>query len=192
MSTGPFESQDGLPDGSPLPGEPFFLAVGQLRRPHGVRGEMNMVIYTEFPERLQPGTQLFIGERHQPVVVSRRRWHRSVLLIAFEEYPDRTSVEVLRNQTVFIQADHLPELPEGEYYQHELLDLQVVTDAGEMLGGVVEILETGANDVLVVEADGEEEILLPLTDEVVQEIDLDKGLIKVHLIPGLLESQGKG
>lgn len=188
-SAGPFESQDGIPDGSPGKGEPFFLAVGQLRRPHGVRGEMNMVVYTEFPERLQPGMQVFIGERHKPVSISQRRWHRDVLLVAFDEYPDRTSAEVLRNQTVYVSVDQLPELPEGEYYQYELLDLQVFTDSGELLGRVAEILETGANDVLVLETDSGQEILLPLIDDVVQEIDLDQGVIKVHLIPGLLESQ---
>lgn len=191
MTAGPFESQNGFPDGSPGEGEPFFLAVGQLRRPHGLRGEMTMVLYTEFPERLQPGEQVFIGERHKPVKISRQRWHRDMLLIAFEEYPDRNSIEVLRNQTVYVSVDQLPELPEGEFYQYELVDLQVFTDEGVHIGNVVEILETGANDVLILETEGEQEILLPYIDEVVREIDLDRGIITVHLIPGLLESQGK-
>ncbi|MFN2194974.1 MAG: ribosome maturation factor RimM [Anaerolineales bacterium] len=191
MTAGPFESQNGISDGSPGEGEPFFLAVGQLRRPHGVRGEMTMVLYTEFPERLQPGKQVFIGERHKPVKISRQRWHRDMLLIAFDEYPDRNSIEVLRNQTVYVSVDQLPELPEGEFYQYELVDLQVFTEEGEHIGNVVEILETGANDVLILETDGEQEILLPYIDEVVREIDLDRGIITVHLLPGLLESQGK-
>lgn len=187
MNQRPFDSQESNSDGSPGAGEPFFLAVGQLRRPHGVGGEMQMALYTDFPERLQAGTQVFLGERHTPVTVRSQRMHRSVMLIAFEEYPDRTAVEVLRNQVVYIQSEALPELPEGEFYQHELLGLQVETDQGRRLGVIEEILETGANDVLLVRGDEEEEYLLPFIDDVVLEIDLEKDTMLVHLLPGLIE-----
>jgi 16S rRNA processing protein RimM len=186
MKKRPFASYDRIPDGSPGTGEPFFLAVGQLRRPHGVRGEIQMAVYTDFPERLQPGVKVYLGEAHQPVVIHTRRTHNEKLLLSFVEYPDRTAAEILRHQTVYILADKLPELPEGEFYQHQVLDLQVITDQGAVLGVVSEILETGANDVLLVVTPSGNEVLLPWIDEVVLEIDLEKGQVRVHLLPGLL------
>jgi 16S rRNA processing protein RimM len=187
MNQRPFDSQEPDSDGSPGTGEPFFLAVGQLRRPHGVRGEMQMVLYTDFPERLQPGKIVFLGERHVPVTIRTRRMHRAVMLLAFDEYPDRTAVEVLRNQVVYVQSEVLPELPEGEFYQHELLGLMVTTDTGESLGIIEEILETGANDVLLIRDKNGREHLLPYIDEVVLEIDFSTASMRVHILPGLIE-----
>ena len=187
MNQRPFDSQANNSDGSPGNGEPFFLAVGRLRRPHGVRGEMQMDLFTDFPERLQQGTILFLGERHTPVSIRSQRMHREVMLIAFEEYPDRTAVEVLRNQMVYIKSEALPELPEGEYYRHELLGLQVFTEGGVKLGEIEEILETGANDVLLIRTETLDELLLPFIDEVVLAIDLEAGTFTVHLLPGLIE-----
>lgn len=182
------DSKEQFSNGSPTPGEPLFLAVGQLRRPHGVRGEMQMALYTEFPERLKPGINLYIGEKHQLVTIRSQRMHRAVMLIAFEEYPDRTAVEVLRNQMVYVPVESLPELPEGEYYQYELIDLTVKTDDGQNLGVVEEVLETGANDVLLVRQPDGKEVLLPFIDEVILNIDLESGILLVHLLPGLMPS----
>lgn len=174
-------------NGSLGAGEPLFLAVGQLRRPHGVRGEMQMALYTDFPERLKPGITVYIGENHQFVTIRSRRMHREVMLIAFDEYPDRTAVEVLRNQIVYVSVESIPELPDGDFYQFELIDLNVFTDEGHQLGVVEEILETGANDVLLVRQPDGKEVLLPFIDEVILKIDLDSGILLVHLLPGLVQ-----
>ena len=69
--------------GSPPPGEPVFLAVGRLRRPHGVRGEILMDILTDFPERIRVGATLYVGDSHRPLKVSSLRWANNVLLISF-------------------------------------------------------------------------------------------------------------
>ncbi len=168
--------------------EPLYLAVGQLRRPHGVRGEIRMEVFTDFPERLAAGRTVFVGPRRMPLQIRSVRWHNGALLVAFEGYNDREQVGLLRNMLVTIPAEEAPPLPEGEFYYHQILGLRVVTDEGETLGRVTEIMETGANDVFVVRADdGRSEILLPDTDEVVLDIDLAAGVMKVHLLPGLRE-----
>jgi 16S rRNA processing protein RimM len=186
MQEGQSNSKQQSHQGSPERGEPFFLAVGQLRRPHGLRGEILMVIYTDFPERIELGMVVYLGERHKPSRILNRRMHNNGILLTFEGYPDRTAVEILRNLTVYIPVDSIPELPEGEYYHHELLGMITQLDTGEILGAVVDILETGANDVLVIKDQAEQEILLPLIDDVVKEINLETGVILVTLLPGLL------
>lgn len=172
--------------GSPLPGEPVFLAVGKLGRPHGVRGEMQMEVLTDFPERLKPGIILYVGPQHQPLRLKSRRWHDRMMLVAFDGYSVREEAAPLRNQLVQVRADDRPPLPEGEYYHHQLLGLRVVDESNQLLGQLVEILETGANDVYVVRDPAGAQVLLPAIDEVILGVDLARGEMRVHLLPGLL------
>lgn len=172
--------------GSPSSGEPVFLAVGKLHRAHGVHGEIIMEVLTDFPERLETGITLFIGKEHQPVRLKSRRWHNQNLLVSFDGYSNPEAVSVLVNQLVQVPAADRPPLPEGEYYHHQLLGLQVVDENGNLLGRLKQILETGANDVYIVQPEQGREILLPAIDSVLQSIDLAQGRITIHLLPGLL------
>ncbi len=172
--------------GSP-PGEPVFVTLGRLGRPHGLKGEIRMSVWTDSPEeRLRVGAVVYVGERRTRAVIRSTRWNREVLLIAFEEYPDRTAVEPLRNQQVYLPVESLPPLDDDEVYAYRLLGIRVVTDEGRVLGTLREILETGANDVYLVETAEGGEILLPDIDEVVLQIDLEAGEMRVHLLEGLL------
>jgi len=172
--------------GSPIEGEPAFLVVGKLRRPHGIRGEILMAVMTDFPERIQPGLTLFLGEEHQPVEVASLRKHNKGLLLLFEGIDTREDVELFRNRNVFVPTKDRPPLPEGEYYLHELIGLQVVTDEGETLGVLSEMIETGATNVYVVRREGKSDALLPATEEVILEIDVSQKTMRVHILEGLL------
>jgi 16S rRNA processing protein RimM len=177
------------PPGSPSPGEPVFLAVGKLGRPHGVRGEIIMEILTDFPERLQPGVLLYVGPEHRPMRLRGRRPHQRGLLLAFEGVKDREQAGELRNFLVQVRADDRPPLPEGEYYHHQLLGLQIVDAAGDPLGVLSGILQTGANDVYEVRTGSGGELLIPATGSVILGIDLARGEIRVQLPPGLLPEE---
>lgn len=177
---------ENLPTGSSAPGEPVFLVVGKLRRPHGLQGEMIMQVITDFPGRLRPGKIVFIGDEHFEHTIRSRRRYTNDLLIALEGYDTPEAAGTLRNQMVYVRSDMIPALPEGEYYHHQLLGLQVISDEGQALGQLVQILETGANDVYIVRPDRGAEILLPAIDSVVLQVDLVRGEMKVHLLPGLL------
>jgi 16S rRNA processing protein RimM len=166
--------------------------VGKLRRPHGLRGEILMDVYTDYPERLTAGKQLYIGETHLPVRLAHTRWHGEALLISFKGYPDPESVGQFRNQLLFAAAADRPSLPEGEYYHHQLIGLRVITEDGQALGVVSQVLETGANDVCVVRRPAGAEILLPLIDPVILAVNLAQGEMQVHLLPGLLDEDIPG
>jgi len=183
-SSGPVDAA-----GSPLPGEPVFVAVGKLRRPHGVHGEIIMEVYTDFPERLRVGMQLYAGDARQELSLTHRRWHQDTLLLTFDGYTTPESVGILRNQVLYVRTAELPPLPDGEYYHHQILGIRAVDETGRLLGTVTEILETGANDVLVVRSETGREILLPLIDEVVLDIALQDKQICVHLLPGILDEE---
>ena len=164
----------------------MFLVVGKLRHTHGLHGEILMEVITDFPERIRQGKILLIGENHLPMKVASRRVHASNLLLLFDGIDTPEEVGRLRNQWVYVPANDQPPLSEGEYYHHQLLGLRVASEDGIELGKITDILETGANDVYVIRSESGKEVLLPAIQSVILDIDLDKGQMLVHLIPGLL------
>lgn len=166
--------------GSPGEGEPLFLVVGKLRRPHGIHGEILMDVLTDFPERLLPGKKVLVGEAHQPVEIVHVRRHDPELLISFDGIESREEAGEFRNQMVYVEADALPELPEGEFYHHELVGLRVEDESGQELGVLEQVLVTGANDVYVVRTGDAKELLLPVIHDVVLEIDPENGKVVVR------------
>ena len=174
------QTRSGSPDG-----EPEYLVVGYLRRPHGVQGEIIMDLHTDFPERLKPGSQLFIGEQHTPVRLAAQRPFQNGLLVKFKTIETPELVGRFRNQWVFIKKAGVQALPPGQLYQYQLIGLQVVEDSGYALGELVEILETGANDVYVVRKESGGELLLPAIPSVILEVNLESRIMRVHLLEGL-------
>ncbi|HZW04240.1 MAG TPA: ribosome maturation factor RimM [Anaerolineaceae bacterium] len=167
--------------GSPPQGEPVYLAVGRLRRPHGIKGEIVMDVMTDFPERLRRGKRVYVGDNHQPMTLAGLRQHQNALLVSFRGIDTPEAIGDLRNQYVFILAADLPPLPEGEYYHHELLGMTLVDESGRVLGILEEILETGANDVYLVRTPEGGELLVPAIADVILEVNLDERKIRVRL-----------
>jgi 16S rRNA processing protein RimM len=165
--------------GSPKPGEPLFLAVGFLRRPHGVKGEILMDVLTDFPERLSRNKLVYVGEEHEPFHIDHLRPQDQALLVTFTGIEDADQAGLLRNKRVYMQADSLPELPEGMYYHHQLIGLAIVDNNGQNLGILTEILETGANDVYVVVSSQGAETLLPAIESVILGVDLERREMRV-------------
>ena len=170
--------------GSP-DGEPVYLVVGFLRRAHGLQGELIMDLHTDFPERFRAGRKLFIGEAHKPLTLSNARPHAKGMLVKFKGIETSEEAGQFRNQWVYARATDVPSLPEGKIYQHELFGFAVVDDNDNSLGELVEIIETGANDVYVVRDSNGHEILLPAIPSVVLELDPVHRVMRVHLLEGL-------
>jgi 16S rRNA processing protein RimM len=105
MTPEPRDPEQGRqPAGSPSSGEPVFLAVGRLRRPHGVKGEILMDVLTDFPERLRRGTRLYIGEQHLPLTIRSARVANQALLVSFHNYDTPEAVGEFRNQVAYVSA----------------------------------------------------------------------------------------
>lgn len=149
---------------------------------------MIMDLHTDFPERLAAGKTLWVGDAHRPMAVTGLRPHGAGMLVKFKGIDSPERAGEFRNQWVFIPASAVPELPEGQLYQHQLFGLDVVDEAGRLLGRITEIIETGANDVYVVtDADGREVVLLPAIPAVILDVDLGRRQMRVHLLDGLME-----
>lgn len=171
--------------GSPK-GEPIYLAIGFLRRPHGVQGEIIMDLHTDFPERIKTGRKVYVGEKHEVFTIGAVRPHATGLLVKIHGFDTPETAGRFRNQWVYVQSSEVPALPEGKFYKHELIGLTVMTDANEKLGILNEVLETGANDVYVVVKEDGKEVLLPAIADVILDVNMAERVVKVHLIDGLI------
>jgi 16S rRNA processing protein RimM len=170
--------------GSPA-GEPLYLVVGYLRRPHGVHGEIIMDLHTDFPDRLRAGRKLLVGEKHKPHTLEGMRSHANGVLVKFRGIDTPEEVGQFRNTWVYVKTTEVPPLPEGQIYQHELFGMTVIDESDKALGTLTEIIVTGANDVYVVTDDAGKELLLPAIPSVILDIDAGRRLIRVHLLEGL-------
>lgn len=176
--------------GNPLP-EPPLMTLGKIVRPHGVRGELRMEIHTAYPERISELQILYLAPpRDETTLIPHQlisaRLHRDTVLLTLEGITDRTQAESLRGYWVKVSLAEGAPLEEGEFYVFQLLGLAVYTEAGEYLGQIDEIIETGANDVFLLRGSERGEVLIPDTDEVVLDIDLDSQKVIINPIPGLL------
>ncbi len=163
-----------------------WVAVGRVTRAHGIHGEVAVLPLTQVEARFAPGSRLYAGEdAARPLTVVGSRPHRGRLLIAFREVPDRTAAEALAGGYLFVPVDEVPPAPEGEFWPHQLVGCEVVTEAGRSLGPVREVLRTPANDVWVAREEGGREWLVPALKDVVAEVDLVGRRILVREVPGL-------
>ncbi|UQA92883.1 ribosome maturation factor RimM [Streptomyces halobius] len=166
------------------------LVVARIGRAHGVKGEVTVEVRTDEPElRLAPGAVLATDPPAAgPLTIAAGRVHSGRLLLRFEGIRDRTAAEALRNTLLIAEVDpaEVPEDPE-EFYDHQLIDLDVVTPDGTVVGRVLEISHLPYQDLLVVKRPDGREVMVPFVSEIVPEIDLDEQRAVIDPPPGLLD-----
>jgi 16S rRNA processing protein RimM len=170
--------------------EPVRLVIGRIGKPHGLRGEVTVELRTDDPEgRFAPGAVLATDPPERgPLTVISGRFHSGRMLLWFREARDRTAAEALRNTLLVIEVD--PDEPTGdpeEYYDHQLVDLAVVTVDGREVGTVAEMLHIAGQDLFAVRRPEGGEVLIPFVSQIVPEVDLTRRTIVVDPPEGLLE-----
>jgi 16S rRNA processing protein RimM len=168
-------------------GSPNWIAVGRIARAHGVKGEVAVQPLSQVGSRFDPGSRLYAAESEdRPLVVLSSRPHHARLLVVFEGIDDRAAADALRGTYLFVPASSAPPLAEGEYWPHQLVGCQVVTEQGRSLGRIKEVIRTTANDVWATDGGtGEDEVLIPALKEVVLKVDVEGRTIVVRDVPGL-------
>jgi 16S rRNA processing protein RimM len=165
--------------GSPQKGEPEYVLIGKLQRPHGVTGEIVLGLMTDFPERIKAGKTIYLGGHHSPRKIAGTRPFHDHMLITLEGIKNREEAAELTNLEMFVRTEDLPVLTDGRFYHHQLIGLKVLLQDGSSIGTVTEIIETGANDVYIVKDAEGNETLLPAVESVILSVDLSSGTILV-------------
>ena len=161
--------------------ESEWIIVGRFCRPHGIKGSIAVLSFTEPRENILQYNEWHVQKKEQWIPITRisdEITHKH-LLTHIKGYPEREDVASLTNLDIAVRREELPDLDPGEHYWHELMGMTVVHQDGTVFGTVTEIMETGSNDVFVVE--GEHRYLIPyLPDTVVLQIDLATRQITVN------------
>ncbi|MFF5314541.1 ribosome maturation factor RimM [Streptomyces massasporeus] len=170
------------------------LVVARIGRAHGIKGEVTVEVRTDEPElRLGPGAVLATDPAGAgPLTIETGRVHSGRLLLRFEGVSDRSAAEALRNTLLIAEIDP-EELPEGEdeYYDHQLMDLDVVTADGTEVGRITEISHLPSQDLFIVERPDGSEVLIPFVEEIVTEIDLEEQKAVINPPPGLIDDRAE-
>ncbi|WMX44845.1 ribosome maturation factor RimM [Streptomyces roseicoloratus] len=166
------------------------LVVARIGRAHGIKGEVSVEVRTDEPElRLGPGAVLHTDPASAgPLTIESGRVHSGRLLLRFEGVKDRNGAEALRNILLIadIDPDELPE-EEDEYYDHQLVDLDVVLADGTEIGVISEISHLPSQDLFIVERPDGTELMIPFVSEIVTEIDLENQRAVIAPPPGLID-----
>jgi 16S rRNA processing protein RimM len=164
-----------------------LLEIGEVVRPHGVKGRIKAKSYLVSKETIHRLDEVFIRRSEEPAVrfrIKTLQVERKTLFLELEGVEDVDAAARLVGCQILISPDKLEKLPEGEYYWHELLGLQVTTEAGQSLGRIESIVPGENHDVYVC-AGNEREILLPVIGEVIRKVDIKAGVMVVRLLKGL-------
>lgn len=178
------------------PKTPKYLLIGEILRPHGVKGELRMRVLTDYPERLKTLKSVYLGKSPEavdpaPHRLKSARMHQDFALLTLKDIDDRNKAEPLRGLFVLVDIKDAVPLDDDEVYLFQLIGMKVVTEAGDEIGTLTEVLETGANDVYIVKSPQYGEVLIPVIDETILETDTDNNCVIVRLPEGLLPGTGE-
>ncbi|MBZ0283570.1 MAG: ribosome maturation factor RimM [Anaerolineae bacterium] len=170
---------------------PDYLVIGEILRPHGIVGELRTRLLTQHPEHLKELDSVYLANSPESkkvtkYTVEKVRLHQGYALFKFDGINDRDAADRLRQLFVMVALENAVPLDEGEFYLYQLIGLNVQTEDGLSLGKLTEVLETGANDVYIVDSPRYGEVLIPVTNETILETNIERGFITVKLPDGLL------
>lgn len=164
-----------------------MIMIGEITGAHGIRGQVKVESLTDFPElRFSTGARVYVEKQRRWANVLASSIHKGLYLLTLEDITDRDVAQSLLHTYLCISRDDLEELPEGEYYHFQLVGLKVYEDE-RLLGELVEVMQTGANDVYMIRNEQGDELLLPALQSCILKVDLSSGTMAVKIPEGLLD-----
>jgi 16S rRNA processing protein RimM len=168
--------------------ETEWATIGQVVALFGIKGELKVRLLTDIPDRFEQLETLYLGPNHRQYTIELVRPYKGeMIILKLVGFDDANAVEPLRQQEIQIPASQLAKLPPGSYYQHDILGLSVLTLDNRALGTIVDIIETGSNDVYAIKGFDGKQVLIPAIKDVVKRIDLIRRTMYIDPLPGLLE-----
>lgn len=165
-----------------------LIKIGQITSAHGVHGQVKLFPLTDFPERFRTLRTALLGPDARPVQVRMQGTLKNLIILEIEGVTDRDAAEKLRQQYLMVPRSEVWPLPEGSYYVFDMLGLAVTDPEGNPLGKLVEVDKSSpVNDLYVIETVPGKRYMVPAVSQFVKSIDLERGVMVVQPIPGLLE-----
>lgn len=165
------------------------LRVGVIVKTHGIRGEVKVYPTTDSPERFDEIEKVKVkqGKRIHEFRIEKARYQKNLVILKFKGIDDINDVEQYKGAELWIDREDGAELKEGEYYIADIIGMKVISEDGTELGSIRDVLETGANDVYIVERSGKKDLLIPAIKECILDVNIEDNIMTIHLMDGLLD-----
>lgn len=166
-----------------------FFQIGVISSTHGIKGEVKVFPTTDEVNRFKKLKEVYLDTGKERLILHPEsvKFFKQFVILKFKEFNDINEIEQYRNKSLLVDREHAVKLKKDEYFIADLMGLKVMTDEGEQLGILKDVLQTGANDVYIVETSEGKEVLLPAIKECVLKVDVEAGEVLVHIMPGLLD-----
>lgn len=166
-----------------------LLEVGKIVNTHGLRGEVKVVAWTDYPEVFEDIEYVYVkkNDGYERLDVKGIKYQKGNLIVKFPQIKDIDEAQMYKNKVLYAERSMLGELPEGVHYIADLIGLEIVKENGEVVGTIADVFNTGANDIYDVKREGRKNLLIPVIDEVVLNIDLENKKVTVRMMEGLDE-----
>ena len=164
-----------------------LLQVGVITSPHGVRGEVKVFPTTDDVNRFKKLKNVILddGKTTMEMEIVSVKFFKNLVILKFKGLDSMNDVEKYRRAKLLVTRENAVKLKKDEYFIADLIGLSVVSEEGEELGKLTDVLQTGANDVYIISKKGEQDLLVPAIKECIKEINLEKSLMTIHLMKGL-------
>ncbi len=166
-----------------------YLRVGVISSTHGIKGEVKVFPTTDDPERFRALRQVILdtGKEYRKLTITGVKFFKNQVILKFKGYDNINEIEKYKGKDLLVSREDAVPLGENENFIVDLIDMEVLTDAGEKLGVLTDVLKTGANDVYVVENAEGKELLLPAIPDCILEVNVEEKRMLVHVLEGLLD-----
>ena len=166
-----------------------FFKVGIITSTHGVKGEVKVFPTTDDPKRFKRLKEVILdtGKERRTMEVESVKFFKQFVILKFKGIDSLNDVEVFRKAELYVERAHAVRLSKDEYFIADLEGLKVFDENDIEIGVLKEVMETGANDVYVIELNDGRELLLPAIKQCVLQVDIEAGFIKIHILEGLLD-----
>lgn len=163
-----------------------MLRVGVITSTHGVRGEVKVFPTTDDAKRFKTLKKVILdGREPLELSIEQVKFFKNMVILKFKGYDNINDVEMFRKKSLYVTRENAVKLKKNEYFIADLIGLKMISDEGEDLGELTDVLQTGANDVYVISKEGADDILLPAIKDCVKQVDIEGGTMQVHLLDGL-------
>lgn len=164
-----------------------LLQVGVITTTHGIRGEVKVFPTTDDPKRFLDLKNVILddGKTTLDLEIQNVKFFKNLVILKFKGIDSINDIEKYKKAGLYVTREDAVELEEDEYFIADLIGMDVISDEGEQLGTISDVLQTGANDVYVISSKGQKDLLLPAIHECVLDVNVEERTMKVHLMPGL-------
>lgn len=165
-----------------------FLEIGKIVSTHGIKGEVRVQPWCDDSELLTEFDSLYLKEGQEEIIIESARVHKNVVVMKFENVNDMNSAQLLRNRILYVDRDDLV-LDDKTYFIQDLIGLKVIDfdNESKVYGKIIDVTQTGANDVYHIQDENKKVVLIPAIADVVKETDIDNEIMKITPLKGLFD-----